>query len=132
MAETGEGGQEGARKLAGNINRLLTSTVILIAVSKPVIASTSKSQLSGSCLDSLDAELRKMIQQVLDVLPQVPVSAVKQDLGTVMTLTLLILIFGTYKPGSTQFAILSAPFESQFLAFLHSTKEQIRRAFGDN
>lgn len=49
-------------------------------VSKPVIASTSKGQLSGSCLDSLDVELRRMIQQVIDVLPQVPVSAVKKDL----------------------------------------------------
>ena len=36
---------------------------------------------SGSCLDALDTELRRMIQQVRDVLPQVPVSAVKQDLG---------------------------------------------------
>ena len=52
-------------------------------VSKPVIASTSESQLSGSCLDSLDVELRKMIQQVIDVLPQVPVSAVKKDLGSI-------------------------------------------------
>lgn len=34
----------------------------------------------GSCLESVDAELRKMIQQVKDVLPQVPVTAVKQDL----------------------------------------------------
>lgn len=35
---------------------------------------------SGSCLDSVDAELRRMVQQVKDVLPQVPATAVKQDL----------------------------------------------------
>ncbi|XP_060607460.1 lipid droplet-regulating VLDL assembly factor AUP1 homolog [Ruditapes philippinarum] len=35
---------------------------------------------SGSCFDSVDAELRKMVQQVKDVLPQVPVTAVKKDL----------------------------------------------------
>ena len=63
---------------------------IFVIVSKPVIASTSKSQLSGSCLDSLDAELRRMIQQVLDVLPQVPVSAVKKDLGKFLWLTVPI------------------------------------------
>ena len=43
----------------------------------------SYSVSSGSCLDALDAELWKMIQQVRDVLPQVPVSAVKNDLGKI-------------------------------------------------
>ena len=38
----------------------------------------SYSGRSGSCLDALDAELRRMIQQVRDVLPHVPVSAVKE------------------------------------------------------
>lgn len=47
---------------------------------EPVTGGHGISQLSGSCLDSLDVELRKMVQQVRDVLPQVPVSAVKQDL----------------------------------------------------
>ena len=41
----------------------------------------SYSGRSCSCLDALDAELRRMIQQVRDVLPQDPVSAVKNDLG---------------------------------------------------
>ena len=41
----------------------------------------SYSGRSCSCLDALDAEFRRMIQQVRDVLPQVPVSAVKNDLG---------------------------------------------------
>ena len=41
----------------------------------------SYSGSSGSCLDALNAEFRKMVQQVRDVLPQVPVSAVKNDLG---------------------------------------------------
>ena len=41
----------------------------------------SYSGSSGSCLDTLNAEFRKMVQQVRDVLPQVPVSAVKNDLG---------------------------------------------------
>jgi len=34
-----------------------------------------------SCVDGVDAELRRMIQQVKDVLPQVPIMAVRKDLG---------------------------------------------------
>ncbi|KAL4232176.1 Ancient ubiquitous protein 1 [Mactra antiquata] len=35
---------------------------------------------SNFCLDNIDIELKKMIQQVKDVLPEVPITVVKQDL----------------------------------------------------
>lgn len=44
------------------------------------VVSSFYSNTGGSCMDSVDAELRRMIQQVKDVLPQVPVTAVKEDL----------------------------------------------------
>ena len=62
---------------------LLSIFSFVCLVSKPVasVSGLSYSGSSGSCLDALDTELRRMIQQVRDVLPQVPVSAVKNDLG---------------------------------------------------
>ena len=60
---------------------LIFSFVCLVSKQVASVSGLSYSGSSGSCLDALDTELRRMIQQVRDVLPQVPVSAVKNDLG---------------------------------------------------
>ncbi|XP_052250890.1 lipid droplet-regulating VLDL assembly factor AUP1-like isoform X1 [Dreissena polymorpha] len=69
-----------AADLAEHVKRLKSSPQT-ITRTKPMPSQPAGNYgNSGSCVDSLDSELRRMIQQVKDVLPQVPVIAVKKDL----------------------------------------------------
>lgn len=78
------------KKAVNSLNFVNESFMISVKQVPPAASSSYSS--AGSCFESVDAELKRMIQQVKDVMPQVPVMAVKKDLGRYLRIQYLSVI----------------------------------------